>query len=107
MKPNSRAKNQPAAVSRVGSSALLACGHPSKPNNLVDGKCGTCLTASELEEIAKRNPGKIAEACNGLAKIFRDGNIVYDRKGKSLLEWEKFFNKKKQANDKSSRTPDL
>ena len=49
--------------------------------------------------MADRNKDETSEILRTLAKIFREGKIVYDRKGKSLLEWEKFFNKKKQAND--------
>jgi len=86
----------------VVSSAVLACGHPAGQNNLIGGKCGTCLTATELEEMADRNDDAIAKACRALAKIFREGKVVYDRNGKSMLEWEKFFKTSKpQANEKS------
>jgi len=96
-----RPRQSKTANSRSPASGLLACGHPAGQNNLINGKCGTCLTASELEEMADRNNDAIAKPCRALAKIFREGEIVYDRNGKSLLEWEKYFNKRKQANDPS------
>ena len=89
------------ANSRSPASGLLACGHPAGQNNLVNGKCGTCLSASELEEMADRNKDETSEILRSLAKIFREGKVVYDRNGRSLLEWEKYFNKKKQANDQA------
>jgi hypothetical protein len=99
-----RTRQSTTANPRSRAAGLLACGHPAGQNNLVNGKCGTCLSASELEEMADRNKDETSEILRTLAKIFREGKIVYDRKGKSLLEWEKFFNKKKQANVQSSGT---
>jgi hypothetical protein len=48
--------------------------------------------------MADRNKDETSEILRSLAKIFREGKVVYDRNGRSLLEWEKYFNKKKQAN---------
>ena len=93
-----RPRQSKTANSRSPASGLLACGHPAGQNNLIDGKCGTCRTAAELEDMARTSTGKIAEILKELAKHFRLGKIVYDRNGKSMLEWEKYFNKRKQAN---------
>lgn len=68
---------------------LLECGHPGLPNNLIDGKCGTCLRANEWEELAKETKDKaLKEATLKIANCFRSGMIVYDKNGKSLLEIE-------------------
>ncbi|MGC3961308.1 MAG: hypothetical protein QM813_26295 [Verrucomicrobiota bacterium] len=66
----------------------LECGHPGLPNNLKDGKCGTCQVASEFDELAKLNSNSaMKRICRRLAKYFRSGEVVYDANGKTLEQW--------------------
>lgn len=89
--------------SELASVSLLACGHPGAPENLIEGKCGTCQLADEFENLSKHEDKKLAEACGKIAEMFRSGKAVYDRKaGKNLLEWEAFFKPvNPKANEKS------
>ena len=66
-------------------------GHPLKKNNLKEGKCGTCDLIANFKDM-ERHLGKID---NKLSKTLLDiivmlegGHIVYDRNGKTLMEWE-------------------
>lgn len=87
-----RAETETEAADRVGSSAVLACGHPGLPENMIEGKCGTCQLAAEFENLSKHDNRKFAECCIKIAKMFRSGDILYDRRaGKSLIEWEIFL----------------
>lgn len=71
----------------------LDCGHPAGSNNLHFGECGTCFLAREFEAIARTDPSIKASAL-GIAKFIRSGAIVYDTRGKSLLDWEKMLPRK-------------
>lgn len=68
--------------------SLLPCGHPNKPRHLIGGKCGTCDMALSLLEETKSMPPKGRKAARHLAKLMLDGFLLYDTRGKSLLEWE-------------------
>jgi hypothetical protein len=69
----------------------LSCGHPDSPNHLIDGKCGTCETAKSLEELSASVGGILRERTLNVAKLFRSGQVLFDRTGKTLIEWEKEF----------------
>lgn len=84
----SKARTTPKPTSGVPISELLECGHPGAPNNLVDGKCGTCNVMKQMETLAEAAHPKIKPLLLQLAAMFRKGDIVYDTDGKSLLEWE-------------------
>jgi len=76
--------------SGLAAATFLECGHPGLPNNLKDGKCGTCQCADEWDELAKetRNP-KLKKITLKISKMFREGKMIYDRDGQTILEWEK------------------
>lgn len=68
----------------------MKCNHPKKPNNLIDGKCGTCITAKYWRSI-KDKP--LRPHALKIAKAFECGDMIYDTEGKSLLEIEKEIEK--------------
>lgn len=73
----------------VRSMPLLECGHPGLPNNLKDGKCGTCQCAAEWDELAKETKDVDLKALTlKIANCFRSGSMVYDTNGKTLMEIE-------------------
>jgi hypothetical protein len=75
--------------SGLAEAALLECGHPGLPNNLIDGKCGTCQMASEWDELAKQTPDlDLKSLTMKIANCFRNGSMVYDKNGKTLMEIE-------------------
>ena len=78
-------------------SAVLDCGHPGAPENLIRGKCGTCKTVADWERMAKTSDQKIKALCLKMAEFFRKGNIVYDRTGKNLIELEKMLRQQSNA----------
>lgn len=74
-----------------GQDVKLACGHPGKPENLIKGKCGTCAMIKDWQKVLKdtgEHPA-MKKAVRSLIASFRSGDMVYDRNGKTILEWEK------------------
>jgi hypothetical protein len=75
---------------------MKKCNHPKESFNLINGECGTCRMAKEFENTAKEFPDdSVSKILLGLAGLFKSGKIIYDTRGKSLLEWDKHFNKPK------------
>jgi hypothetical protein len=70
---------------------MKTCNHPKEPNNLIDGKCGTCAMVKQWRGIKDK---LLRPHALGIAKAFESGELIYDTKGKSLLDWETHFNKK-------------
>lgn len=68
----------------------LRCGHPGAPQNLKDGKCGTCSFIAELEGMDALMP-KLRRKLRQIARQARRGKLVYDTNGKTLLEWERLI----------------
>ncbi len=76
----------------VASSVWLECGHPGEASNLIDGECGTCKNAEECETLAAKTEHEDFREClTALAKLWRDGSMIYDTNGKNLLQWEQDF----------------
>lgn len=69
---------------------LLECGHRNLPNNLKDGKCGTCWLIKEIDAIADTFPG-LRDKTDKLIEAFRGGDVWYDTNGKTLVEWERML----------------
>ena len=88
---DSKSETPPPAASdpAVGFGAVLDCGHPGAPSNLIRGKCGTCKMISDWEEMAKTPNRKVRFLCLKMANLFRSGDLIYDTLGKSFIEWEK------------------
>lgn len=83
IKPATQAQSEP----QVHSSARLECGHPGLPNNLRDGKCGTCQCANEFDELSKAETDPDLKVITAkIAEMFRNGNAVYDANGTTLWE---------------------
>lgn len=62
----------------------LPCGHPGEPNNLIDGKCGTCFKADEWKRRADTFVTSAAkEVALTVANNFRCGKLTYDSSGPS------------------------
>ncbi len=70
---------------------MKICNHPKRRNNLIHGKCGTCAMAKRWYGIKDK---QLRPHALKIAKMFEDGDMIYDTKGMSMLEWEKKFKKK-------------
>jgi len=66
----------------------LKCGHPGEPENLVNGKCGTCLLADDWQRAAGswKDDAKMRKLCLKMAALCRVGVIIYDTRGATLNE---------------------
>lgn len=74
------------------------CGHPCKKQNLINGQCGTCMSADEFEKSAKQLSNhkfnkKMKKALMDLSHAFRSGDIIFDKKGKPMVAWDKILKK--------------
>lgn len=94
----SKKRKRAASEPQVRSSAVLECGHPGAPNNLIRGSCGTCKIAADWEKAAKTADPDAKSLMLKLADLFRKGKVIYDTNGKNLLEWQKTLSP--QSNDK-------
>lgn len=84
-------------------SAVLECGHPGRPSNLIGGQCGTCKLAADWERLSKESDTpNLKKLAAEIAAHFRSGNMIYDTKGKTLLEIEAAC--RPHSNDQAQRS---
>lgn len=65
----------------------LPCGHPSGKNHLVNGRCGTCKMIEEWKKCLSFNDPRITPLVNKIIKHFESGDLVVDKRGKTLMDW--------------------